>query len=204
MVIAFAALLVALDQISKAWIVRALPAGGHEIPLALGFRFVHTRNNGAAFGIFRNVDLSIGPIDINGTLLLGLLSLGVALALLVYLVRHGKQLRPLPRIALGVVMAGAVGNMIDRLRLGYVVDFIHFKVGSFDFPVFNVADASVVIGAGLLLLAGLISQDPKEPTHVPSPRHEPVPDLPEIPPLRSGSDDGKPRAMSEKQSSTGR
>lgn len=195
MVIALAAVLVALDQLSKAWIVRTLPTGGQEIPLALGFRFVHTRNNGAAFGILRNLDLHVGPWQVDGTLLLGLLSLAVSVVLLVYLLRNGAKLRVLPRIAVGVVLAGAVGNMIDRLRLGYVVDFIHFKVGSFDFPVFNVADASVVVGAALLLLSGLLVPDPEAGNHHPSDdepvsRHASVPEMPEIPPLRSSEESG--------------
>ncbi len=189
MVLLLAALLVAVDQLSKAWIVRTLPVGGQEIPLALGFRLVHTRNDGAAFGMFRNVDLHIGPLQFGGALLLGLLSLAVSVALLVYLIRRGRSIRTLTRIALTVVMAGAIGNMIDRLRLGYVVDFVHFKVGSFDFPIFNIADASVVTGAGLLLIAGLLGNESQEPPPMATPRREAGPELPPLPPLREGRDE---------------
>lgn len=198
MVFLLATALVAVDQLSKAWISRTLPLDGREIPLALGFRLVNTHNNGAAFGIFRNLDLPIGPVTLDGTLLLGLLSLVVSIVLVVYLARNGRRLPALPRVALALVLAGAVGNMIDRFRLRYVVDFVHFRVGAFDFAVFNVADASVVVGAGLLVLASLLSggghDTPAEasPTlHEPRAR-QPESDFPDVPPLRRERDEGAP------------
>ena len=63
-----------------------------------------------------------------------------------------------------LVLAGAAGNMIDRLALGYVIDFIHFRWGSFDFPVFNLADSFVVIGGALLFLSGIFEREPAERT----------------------------------------
>lgn len=156
MALLLAALLIAADQISKAWAVSMLAVGARELPLGLGFYIVHTRNNGAAFGILRNVHLRLGGLIIDGTFLLGVLSALVGLAILVTLLESGKRLAPLTRVSLALVLAGAWGNMLDRFRLGYVVDFIHFHVTGFDFPVFNVADACIVIGAGLLLLAGLL------------------------------------------------
>ncbi|MEJ2289353.1 MAG: signal peptidase II [Deinococcales bacterium] len=132
MALLLAALLVAADQISKAWVVAALPEGSREVPLGLGFYIVHIRNNGAAFGMLRNLHLKVGPVDVDGTILLGILSAVVALVIALYLARNGGRLAALTRVALALVLAGAVGNMIDRFRLHYVVDFIHFHVRGFD------------------------------------------------------------------------
>lgn len=181
-----AAALVALDQLSKAWVVANLPRDGTEIPLALGFRITHTRNGGAAFGIFRDLQLTVAGVTIDGTLLLGILSAAVSAFLIYYLVRNRSRLPYLQATATALVLAGAAGNMIDRLRLGYVVDFIHFKVGTFDFPVFNLADSCVVIGAGLLLLASLGSSGQEGSTVVkrgPAPREHRLDEVPEPPPL---------------------
>lgn len=186
MTLLLAAALVGLDQLTKAWVVNALPLGGSEIPLALGFSFTHSRNTGAAFGMLRDVSFPLGSLVIDGTFLLGLLSAAVSVALIVYLLLNRRRLSVLTSVALSMVLAGALGNMIDRFRLGYVVDFIHFKVGSFDFPVFNVADSCVVIGAGLLVLASL-RDDPGHRTHAvkrgPAPRDHRLEELPELPPL---------------------
>lgn len=153
--LALATALVAIDQWTKAWVVSTIPLGVREASLGLGFHLTHTRNPGAAFGFLRDLNLIVGPVLIDGTVLLGLLNVIVSAAIVVYLVRHVAGLDAVSRTGLALVLAGAVGNAIDRLRLGYVVDFIHFQVGAFDFPVFNVADASVVIGAGLLLIAAM-------------------------------------------------
>jgi len=151
-----AALLVALDQLSKAWVVATVPLGVREFSLGLGFHINHTRNSGAAFGMLRDLQWVVGPVLIDATVLLGLLNLVVSVAIVVYLATRGERLDQLSRGAAALILAGAAGNMIDRLRLGYVVDFIDFQAGSFDFAVFDVADASIVIGAGLLVLSGLL------------------------------------------------
>jgi signal peptidase II len=152
MFLVWSALLVALDQATKLWAQARFALHGEELPLALGFSFTYTRNSGAAFGMLRNLSIPIGPFVLDGTLVLGLLSAAVAAGLIAYLWRRGRSLDALTYGSLAIVLAGAVGNAIDRLRLGYVIDFIHFQVGSFDFPVFNVADSCVVVGAGLLLI----------------------------------------------------
>lgn len=181
-----AAALVALDQLTKAWVVANLPRDGTEIPLALGFRIMHTRNGGAAFGMLRDLELRLPGLTIDGTLLLGILSAAVSLVLAWYLARNARRLPALLAVATALVLAGAAGNMIDRLRLGYVVDFIHFKVGSFDFPVFNLADSCIVIGAGLLVLASLRGSERSGPAAVKrttTPRNHVLDEAPELPPL---------------------
>lgn len=191
MALLLAALLVAADQISKAWVVTALPVGSREVSLGLGFHIVHVRNNGAAFGMLQNLHLRLLGLDIDGTIALAVLSALVAIVITVALVRNGRDFTALTRIALALVLAGATGNMIDRFRLHYVVDFVHFHVRGFDFAVFNLADASIVIGAILLLLASALHPRPLAAEEAPGrvrPRHEPRPttgsDFPDVPPLR--------------------
>lgn len=143
-------LLIITDQLSKLWVVKTLSYGERN-PLGLGFNLTYTQNTGAAFGIFQN-----------NTLILGGLSALVSVFLIVYLVKQVKQLHMLQLTALTLILAGAIGNMIDRFRLGYVIDFIDFYLPSinFDFAVFNVADSCVVIGAGLLLISNFRSSKP--------------------------------------------
>lgn len=153
-----AAALIALDQFTKYWAAQSF-AAGQSLTLGLGFSFTYVQNTGAAFGIFRGLSFQIGSFTVDGTLLLGVLSAAVTLGLAIYLLRSGRQQGLLLRLALTLVLAGAAGNMIDRFLHRYVIDFIHFRQGSFDFPVFNVADACVVIGAGLLLIQGFLHDD---------------------------------------------
>ena len=184
MAFVLAAFLVALDQISKAWIVRSLPEGRREIDLGLGFHLVHIRNDGASFGMLRNLRVPLGPVALDGTLLLGLLSLVVTVALSIYLARNARRLGRGTQVALGMVLAGAFGNMIDRLRVRYVVDFIHFHVRGFDFAVFNVADASIVIGACLLVLVSLFGGRSRPQPGRPPEANDAGDDMPDVPPLQ--------------------
>ena len=191
MAIVLAALLVGLDQFSKYLVVTNMELGA-STPLGLGFAITHSRNTGAAFGLLRDLHVPLGPLTIDVTFLLGLLSAAVSLGLLLFLLRRGRRLGALPATALGLVLAGAAGNMIDRFRLGYVVDFIHFRVGWFDFPVFNVADSCVVIGAALLVLASLLSGPEQSHQQAgggpafkrgPAPREHALDEMPNVSPL---------------------
>lgn len=158
--LALAGALVVVDQATKSWVAANVPLGVREASWGLGFHLTHTRNTGAAFGVLREFQLVLGPVLIDGTVVLGLLSLVVSIGLIGYLALHGPRLAVTTRIALGLVLAGAVGNMIDRFARGSVIDFVHFDVGWFEFPVFNVADAAVVAGAALLVLVSLFG-DPR-------------------------------------------
>ncbi len=154
-----AAALVALDQLTKAWAVNTFVLNGASVPVGLGFHFTYTQNTGAAFGILRR-----GP---TATLLLGALSAVVALGILIFLLRQARTLSWVQLAAFTLILAGAVGNMIDRFWFGYVRDFIHFYLPNFNFPVFNVADSCVVIGAGLLILASFFEHPKREPDYQP-------------------------------------
>ncbi len=146
------ALLLVLDQLTKWWVSTTFPLNGEGNYLFLGFYLTYVQNTGAAFGIFQD-----------GTLPLGILSSLVSVAIIVYLATRGKTIPALQRYALASILAGAIGNMIDRFRLGYVIDFIHFNVPGFSFPVFNVADSCVVIGAILLIGSSLFTPRKSEP-----------------------------------------
>lgn len=152
-----AALLVALDQLTKVWAVGTFPLRGPSVPVGLGFHFTYTQNTGAAFGMLQR-----GP---TATLLLGVLSAVVTVGLAVYLWRSGRTLSRVQVTAFTLILAGAAGNMIDRFALGYVRDFIHFYLPqyNFSFPVFNVADSCVVIGAGLLIVSSFFERPKAEP-----------------------------------------
>lgn len=133
----------ALDQITKAWVASNLAVGQYWYPIpALGelFAITHIHNTGVVFGLFQGVgDLFAIAIAV------------ITLVITRYLwtMRHESLLL---RFALSLLLAGAVGNLIDRLRLGYVVDFV--AVGSF--ARFNVADSAITIGVALLMIATLI------------------------------------------------
>jgi signal peptidase II len=140
---ALAVLVIVLDQISKYWIlyVYDLPSR-FSTPIAGPFSLTMVWNRGVSFGLFRaDVDLMRWALT--------LFSIGVALAL-AFWVR--KAQRPLLGIGLGLVIGGAIGNAIDRIRFGAVVDFLDFQRLGF-FPwVFNVADSAITVGVVFLLL----------------------------------------------------
>lgn len=138
------AAVVGLDQATKALLVRSLEL--HDsIPLVDGLLSIsHVRNRGAAFGLLSDWDLPYQP------LILSVLSIAALVAILLYFVRLPATAR-LPRLALALVLAGAIGNLLDRVRLGYVVDFIHVYWRQHQWPDFNVADSAITIGVILLV-----------------------------------------------------
>lgn len=151
MFLVFAALLILADQLSKLWITHTFSLGTEHY-LGLGFYLAYIKNSGAAFGILPD-----------GTLVLAVLSAVVAAAILLFLLRGARRMPGVQVAALTLILAGALGNMIDRFWLGYVRDFIHFEVTGFNFAVFNLADSFVVIGAGLLIVSSLFKSRPQPP-----------------------------------------
>lgn len=139
------AAIVLLDQGTKALVVRSLEL--HEyVPVVDGFLSLsHVRNRGAAFGLLSDWDLPYQSV------LLALLSLSALAAIAFYFLRLPAAAR-LPRLALALVLGGAVGNLIDRARLGYVVDFVHVYWRRHQWPDFNVADSAITVGVALLVL----------------------------------------------------
>jgi signal peptidase II len=140
LVLVLGILLAISDQIAKEW-VRILFLPGDSRTVVPGFfDLTYVRNTGAAFGIFDGANI-----------LLALFSL-IVLVMLVVFRRHFIGPHPLQRAAMGLMAGGILGNLLDRLRLGYVVDFLHFYRGSYHFPSFNIADAAISIGVFLYLL----------------------------------------------------
>lgn len=135
-----AVLVMALDQISKQLVVRNM--NWFEVkPLLPSLNLVHMRNTGAAFSMFT----SASPV------LFVLLATVVSLGILWWLRRNPKG-QTLIAIGASLIMGGALGNAIDRVTRGYVVDFIDFYVGNWHFAAFNIADSAISCGAALLLL----------------------------------------------------
>ena len=142
-----AALVLALDQASKWWVLHVLdlPALGqvHVLPF---FSLTMVWNQGVTFGLLRQ-DGAWGPW----------LLAGVALAVVALLVAWMRRAeRWVTAVALGAIAGGAVGNVVDRLRFGAVVDFLHLHAFGHSWYVFNVADSAVVCGVAALVLEGLL------------------------------------------------
>jgi signal peptidase II len=143
--VAIAAAVIVVDQITKALLRQNLRLyETHEIIPGL-VSLVHGRNVGMAFGV-----LSSGGLPAQA-IVLAVLSGVVLLLVLLHWRRLGEGPIPL-RIALSLIAGGAIGNLIDRVRLGYVTDFVHVYWRSHVWPDFNVADSAISIGIVLLLL----------------------------------------------------
>ena len=138
-------MILVVDQATKWLVARSLDL--HEYrPLVDGLLSLsHVRNRGAAFGILSDADLPYQAILFAG------LSLAALLAIAVYAWRLPATAQ-LPQLALALILGGALGNLIDRLRLGYVVDFVHVYWREHQWPDFNAADSAITIGVTLLVL----------------------------------------------------
>ena len=133
------------DQASK-WAVLAALDPYQAVAVTPFFNLVLVWNRGVSFGMLN----SLGD---HGPWLLTAVAAGIGAFLIVWLVRED---RPVTRAALWLVLAGAVGNAIDRVRFGAVVDFLDFHAFGHHWPAFNVADSAIVVGAGLILLDSLV------------------------------------------------
>jgi len=146
-----AAAVLALDQLTKLWIVRNLTPTS-EIHVIPGFfSIVSVRNRGAAFGF-------LNRSDIDWQFWLFLAATLVAAWAIIMLVRKSGH-APLLWTGLSLVMGGALGNLIDRIRTREVVDFLDFYIQDAHWPAFNIADVGICVGAGLTALAMLLGQD---------------------------------------------
>lgn len=131
---------VVLDQLTKAW-VRSTMTLNETIPVVGDVvRLTYIHNEGAAFG------LSVGPHSSQVFLVLA----AVASVLVLYLLLSAPREERMQRVALALILGGALGNIIDRVRWSMVVDFIQVGVAGHFWPIFNVADSAVTVGAVLL------------------------------------------------------
>lgn len=143
--------MIALDQATKLWVSSSMEVWtGH--PVIPGFfNLVHVLNRGAAFGF-----LNDGGIAWQRPFFVGV---GLAAtAVILYLLRTGYARDRLSATALGLILGGALGNLVDRVRMGLVVDFLDFFVGRWHWPAFNVADMGISIGVTALLVSFYIGE----------------------------------------------
>lgn len=144
--IAIAGLCAVLDQASKAMIEASLPYGS-AIPVTSFFNLVHTLNSGAAFSFLANQ----GGWQ---RLFFGVIALVASIVLTVMIIRRP---RPMEAAAYALILGGAVGNLVDRIFRGAVVDWLDFYLRGLHWPAFNLADVWIVTGAGLCILSSLWS-----------------------------------------------
>jgi signal peptidase II len=147
--LALAALVILLDQWSKRMIVTHWPQSRDMlVPIVPTLDLALNWNRGVSFSLGNN----LGDAD---RFIFVALSLIVSLGLVVWIARGVK---PLVLAALGLVIGGALGNCWDRIRVGAVEDFIYFHVGAFHWPVFNLADSAICVGAGLMIFDSLFDR----------------------------------------------
>jgi signal peptidase II len=145
-----------LDQVTKLWIVARVPYNpmhahglGHDIEVIRGFFYIiHVGNTGAAWSMFAG-----------RSILLACLAAGTLLA--IYFWRHSLGLRDrLSQVSFGLLCGGIVGNLVDRLLHGHVIDFIDLHFGTYIYPTFNVADSGICVGVILYLWQSLRAPAP--------------------------------------------
>ncbi|MGB2045699.1 MAG: signal peptidase II [Porticoccaceae bacterium] len=145
---AIAATVLLLDQYSKLWIVERFAYGDAQV-LSDFFNLVRVHNYGAAFSFLS---------DAGGwqRWAFSLLAAVISMVIVVWIARLPVQ-KKLEALALALILGGALGNLYDRLTLGYVVDFLDFHWSGMHFPAFNIADAGISVGAALLIFDTLIN-----------------------------------------------
>ena len=148
-----AGIIVIVDQITKAVIITKLPAY-HSISVIPGFfNITHIRNPGGAFGFLAN----------HGSEWLSIFFLFVSVSavfLIIYLYKNTPKTYPLLATGLAMIFGGAIGNLIDRIRFGEVVDFIDCYIGTMHWPAFNVADSMISIGIAIFIIHLLFKKLP--------------------------------------------
>jgi len=141
-----ALLIVIVDQISKWVMLDVVFAERNFIPITGFFNFARVHNRGASFGMFALSD-SWGPWLLSG------IAAVISIVLAVWLWRaKGRWLAT----SIGLILGGAIGNLIDRARFGAVTDFLDFYVGSYHWPAFNLADSAITVGVVMLIVESLI------------------------------------------------
>jgi signal peptidase II len=149
---AVAAAIVVADQLSKAWVL-ALFAPGERLPVTGFFNLVLVYNRGAAFSFLSSAPGWQTPFFI---------AVAAVAAVVVSFLLVRTRARALLSAALALVLGGAVGNVIDRVRYGQVVDFLDFHAFGWHWPAFNVADSAITVGAALLILESFVHGEKRD------------------------------------------
>ncbi len=134
-------IIVILDQVTKYAAIKHLKYQKPIVIIEDFLQFNYVENRGAAFGILQG-----------RRVLFLIITITVVLLISFYLVKYYNQMNTITRVSFAMLIGGAIGNLIDRIRFGYVVDFISVKlINRYDFPVFNIADISVVISTMFII-----------------------------------------------------
>ena len=134
-------IIIFLDQITKHFAIANLKGNAASVIVPDFFKLVYVENYGAAFGILRNKKF-----------LFIIITFIVVVTIAIFLFKYQAKLNIFMKIGSGLLLGGAIGNLIDRVRFGYVVDFVSFRFfNRYEYPVFNVADMAIVVGTLLIL-----------------------------------------------------
>lgn len=147
-----AAGIVAADQLSKWWVMTHFALHESKTIIPGFFNLTSIRNTGAAFGLLAGTDGAWRPWFFGGIALAALVAIG-------FLYNQYRQRGRVYVYALASIAGGAVGNLIDRVRFGAVVDFLDFYIGRYHWPAFNVADSAIVVGVGLFLIGSFMHEE---------------------------------------------
>jgi signal peptidase II len=145
-----------LDQLTKSMIVQKLFLYEKVEVIRGFFNIIHVRNTGGAFGIFGGEKGGLGSVLF---VVVSLLAIGA----IVYLFVKAREDEKVLAFSFTLILSGALGNLIDRIRYGEVIDFIDFHVSTYHWPAFNIADSAICIGIGLMALE-LLAKDKKKST----------------------------------------
>lgn len=150
---AIAGSVVLLDQLTKWLVLSQLPLY-HAVTVIPGFfNLTHIRNPGGAFGF-----MAAGGQGVRNLLFIGVSI--VAMGLIVHFYRSTPRSHPWLAVSLALIFGGAVGNLIDRLRFGEVVDFLDFYIGAAHWPAFNVADSAITVGVSVFIAHVVLGKMP--------------------------------------------
>jgi len=138
-------LVVCCDQLSKMWILKNFALYDSTVIIPGLFNLTFLRNTGAAFGMFAGHPAWWRQLFFIGVAV-------VALVVILFMQRRLGRQNPLYTVSLGLIGGGAVGNLIDRILYGSVVDFLDVYIGSHHWPAFNVADSAITVGVAIFLL----------------------------------------------------
>lgn len=149
MIIILSTILVIIDQVSKIIVINNLTNNKSVEVIKSFFYLTYTNNTGAAFSILTGKRI-----------LLILVSL-IVIGILIYYIKKTKIEKKINKIALSLVIGGSIGNLIDRIVKGAVIDFLDFKIFGYNYPIFNLADTFIVLGVFLLLI-GMFRKEEKK------------------------------------------
>lgn len=158
LLIAIVSLVSVIDQVTKLYIVKSLKLYESMVVIRHFFSLTYTRNPGAAFGFLAEQD---GPFRSVFFLLIS----AVALVFLVYFFIKTPSEETLSIVALSLILGGAIGNFLDRVQRGEVIDFLDFYIGRYHWWIFNVADSAITVGISILILQTFFKKSRENELH---------------------------------------